>query len=534
MLELLRDDPNCRFGCLIDICGVDYPEREQRFDVVYHLLSPWQNHRIRVRVKTDEATPVPSLVGLFPGANWFEREAYDLYGILFAGHPDLRRILTDYGFEGHPLRKDFPLTGFVELRYDDELKRVVYEPVKLMQEYPKLRLPEPMGGHGRRYSGRREGGRGAANGATSHEADAQAGLKHRFSYTVPVSKTVPHLYDESPELAVMPEVFATGFMVGLMEWTCVQLMAPHLDDGEGSLGIHIDVSHKSATPPGIAVTVDAECIEVRGPRAKFKVSAHDGVDEIGSGTHERFIVSWDRFNRRRCRQAGESHKQSRRMMAEIETQDAEAESRKRDGDDRKFTINFGPQHPAAHGVLRLVLELDGEVVERVDPHIGLLHRGTEKLIEYKTYLQALPYFDRLDYVAPMNQEHAYSLAVEKLRRRHRAEARPAHPRALFGDRPAPLAPPQRHHASARCRRADAAAMGLRGAREADGVLRAGQRQPHACGLYPPRRRASGPAAGARRRHLRLLRSVPQSLRRHRGRCSPTTASSSSATSISAW
>ena len=108
-----------------------------------------------------------------------------------------------------------------------------------------------------------------------------AGLKHRFAYTVPMSKTVPQLYPESSELAVMPEVFATGFMVGLMEWACVQLMAPHLDDGEGSLGTHID----------------AECIEVRGPRAKFKVSAHDGVDEIGSGTHERFIVSWNRFNR---------------------------------------------------------------------------------------------------------------------------------------------------------------------------------------------------------------------------------------------
>jgi fluoroacetyl-CoA thioesterase len=124
-----------------------------------------------------------------------------------------------------------------------------------------------------------------------------AGLKHRFAYTVPKSKTVPQLYAESPELAAMPEVFATGFMVGLMEWTCVQLMAPHLDDGEGSLGTHIDVSNKSATPPGMIVTVDAECVEVRGPRAKFKVSAHDEVDEIGSGIHERFIVSWARFNR---------------------------------------------------------------------------------------------------------------------------------------------------------------------------------------------------------------------------------------------
>jgi NADH-quinone oxidoreductase subunit C len=145
-LELLRDDPNCRFGCLIDICGVDYPDREQRFDVVFHLLSPWHNRRLRVRVKTDEETPVPSAVRVFAAANWFEREAYDLYGILFSGHPDLRRLLTDYGFEGHPLRKDFPLTGFVELRYDDELKRVVYEPVKLMQEYRSFDFLSPWEG----------------------------------------------------------------------------------------------------------------------------------------------------------------------------------------------------------------------------------------------------------------------------------------------------------------------------------------------------------------------------------------------------
>jgi fluoroacetyl-CoA thioesterase len=123
------------------------------------------------------------------------------------------------------------------------------------------------------------------------------GLKHSFAYTVPATKTVPHLYEESPELAAMPEVFATGFMVGLMEWTCVQLLAPHLDPGEGSLGVHIDVSHKAATPVGFTITVDAECIEVRGPRAKFSVRAHDGIDEIGAGIHERFIVTWDRFNK---------------------------------------------------------------------------------------------------------------------------------------------------------------------------------------------------------------------------------------------
>jgi NADH-quinone oxidoreductase subunit C len=145
-IQLLRDAPLCRFGCLIDICGVDYPERGERFDVVYHLLSPWLNHRLRVRVRTDAETPVPSIVKLFPAANWFERETYDLYGILFEGHPDLRRLLTDYGFQGHPLRKDFPLTGFVELRYDDELKRVVYEPVKLMQDYRSFDFLSPWEG----------------------------------------------------------------------------------------------------------------------------------------------------------------------------------------------------------------------------------------------------------------------------------------------------------------------------------------------------------------------------------------------------
>ena len=125
----------------------------------------------------------------------------------------------------------------------------------------------------------------------------KAGLTYSFSYTVPTEKTVPHLYREAPELQEMPDVFATGFMVGLMEWTCVQLLRPHLDPGEGSLGVHIDVSHKAATPVGFAVTVEAECTEVRGPRAKFSVRAHDGIDEIGSGNHERFIVTWDRFNK---------------------------------------------------------------------------------------------------------------------------------------------------------------------------------------------------------------------------------------------
>jgi NADH-quinone oxidoreductase subunit C len=146
LVTFLRDDPRCLFWCIIDITAVDWPQREQRFDVVYHLLSPKQNQRIRVKVETDEATPVPSVTGVFPGADWFERETYDLYGVLFTGHPDLRRILTDYGFEGHPLRKDFPLTGFVEVRWDDEVKRVVYDPVRLAQEFRNFDFLSPWEG----------------------------------------------------------------------------------------------------------------------------------------------------------------------------------------------------------------------------------------------------------------------------------------------------------------------------------------------------------------------------------------------------
>jgi NADH-quinone oxidoreductase subunit C len=146
VLTFLRDDPKCRFEVLIDICGVDWPARESRFDVVYHLLSPRLNQRVRVKLETDEATPVASVVGVFSAANWFEREAYDMYGILFSGHPDLRRILTDYGFQGYPLRKDFPLTGYVEVRYDDALKRVVYEPVELTQEFRSFDFESPWEG----------------------------------------------------------------------------------------------------------------------------------------------------------------------------------------------------------------------------------------------------------------------------------------------------------------------------------------------------------------------------------------------------
>jgi len=146
LLTFLRDDVRCQFVNLTDICGVDWPGRPQRFDVVYHLLSPRQNLRVRIKVATGEDEPIPSATAVFPGADWFEREAYDLYGILFTGHPDLRRILTDYGFEGYPLRKDFPLTGFVEVRYDDEAKRVVYEPVALKQEFRSFDFLSPWEG----------------------------------------------------------------------------------------------------------------------------------------------------------------------------------------------------------------------------------------------------------------------------------------------------------------------------------------------------------------------------------------------------
>jgi len=145
-IRFLRDDPQCLFVSFLDLCGADYPGREKRFDVVYHLLSPRHNQRIRVKTQTDEVTTVPSIIEVFPSANWFEREAYDLYGILFSGHPDLRRLLTDYGFEGHPLRKDFPLTGFVETRFDHDQRRVIYEPVKLQQEFRNFDFLSPWEG----------------------------------------------------------------------------------------------------------------------------------------------------------------------------------------------------------------------------------------------------------------------------------------------------------------------------------------------------------------------------------------------------
>ncbi len=145
-VEFLKTDGNCRFSTLVDITAVDHPDREPRFDLVYHFLSMYQNHRVRLKVGVREDDIVPSLTGVHSGANWFEREVFDMFGVLFSGHPDLRRILTDYGFRGYPLRKDFPTTGYTELRYDEEQKRVVYEPVQLVQEYRQFDFMSPWEG----------------------------------------------------------------------------------------------------------------------------------------------------------------------------------------------------------------------------------------------------------------------------------------------------------------------------------------------------------------------------------------------------
>ncbi len=146
ILTCLRDDANFKFAQLIDLCGVDYPERRRRFDVVYHLLSLKNNIRVRIKVQADDETPIPSVIEVYPSANWYEREVWDMYGVMFDGHPDLRRLLTDYGFQGHPQRKDFPLTGYVEVRYSEEARRVVYEPVKLQQEFREFDFMSPWEG----------------------------------------------------------------------------------------------------------------------------------------------------------------------------------------------------------------------------------------------------------------------------------------------------------------------------------------------------------------------------------------------------
>ncbi len=272
------------------------PWEGPRFCVVSHLLSVTQNWRVRLKVfaPDDDVPVVASLTEVWSGANWFEREAFDLYGIIFEGHLDLRRILTDYGFIGHPFRKDFPITGHVEMRYDAESKRVIYQPVTIepREITPRIIREDNYGGlHVTPRSGLRPpppGGR--------------ARTERRLRARERLASAVRH-------------------------------------------------ASRTATP--------AAGKPVRGVRSAGRPAMH---------------------------------------MAEI----------------KNYTLNFGPQHPAAHGVLRLVLELDGEVIQRADPHIGLLHRATEKLAESKTYIQSLPYMDRLDYVSMMCNEHAYCLAIEKL------------------------------------------------------------------------------------------------------------------------
>jgi NADH-quinone oxidoreductase subunit C len=165
LLTFLRDDSNCRFKMLVDVSGVDYPQREQRFEIVYNLLSLTQNQRLKVKVPTDEETPVPTATGVFSSAGWYEREIWDLYGVFFTDHPDLRRILTDYGFEGHPMRKDFPLTGRVEVRYDEQQKRVVYDPVKLTQDFRSFDFLSPWEGMTRVLPGDEKADAGEGEGA---------------------------------------------------------------------------------------------------------------------------------------------------------------------------------------------------------------------------------------------------------------------------------------------------------------------------------------------------------------------------------
>jgi NADH-quinone oxidoreductase subunit C len=168
--RFLRDDPACLFTCMIDVTAIDWPGREKRFDVVYHLLSPRINQRIRVKAELGEGETIASLIDVYRGVDWFEREAYDLYGVLFTGHPDMRRLLTDYGFEGYPLRKDFPLTGFVEVRYDDEQKRVVYDRVRLAQEFRNFDFLSPWEGTDYVLPGDEKAGTDAVKGEGKPEA----------------------------------------------------------------------------------------------------------------------------------------------------------------------------------------------------------------------------------------------------------------------------------------------------------------------------------------------------------------------------
>ena len=429
----------------MEIAGVDYPERAERFEVVYHLLSVTKNHRLRVRVSTDEEKPVPSVTGLWPVAGWLEREVFDMYGVIFEGNADLRRILTDYGFRGHPFRKDFPLTGYVELRYSEEQKRVVYEPVELAQDFRNFDFLSPWEGAAYILPGDEK----AAGSARRADA-AQGGRRSRSDGRLvhPGADAEDDRHEGRPVPASRPTERPQAFAA---------------DDAAG------------------AVTDTRETLDERHARRSPRARRRDPPS------------------------------------AQI----------------ANYTINFGPQHPAAHGVLRLILELDGEIVERVDPHIGLLHRGTEKLCEYKTYLQALPYMDRLDYVSPMSMEHSYVLAIEKLLGLEVPLARPISARPLRRADP-DLEPPaqhrQPHHGR---RRDDSEPVAVRAPRRLHELLRAGVGRAHARRLVPARRSPSGRAAeAARPTSATGSTSGCRACSRMRSASSPTTASSSSATSTS--
>ena len=332
MLRTLRDELD--YQQLMEIAGVDYPERAERFEVVYHLLSVTKNHRLRIRVSTDEEQPVPTVTDVYPVAGWLEREVFDMYGVMFDGNPDLRRILTDYGFRGHPQRKDFPLTGYVELRYSEEQKRVVYEPVSSRQDFRNFDFMSP----------------GRAPNISS-----------------------PATRRRQPEAPGAPTPLKAA------EITRPPRRRPRR-------------RRRRPRPPRARPRPAPASPPTRKRRQAARPQDTPPARPKPAGRRD------ERSSSRTRSQAEEIAERTSGTRTDI----------------ANYTINFGPQHPAAHGVLRLVLELDGEIIERVDPHIGLLHRGTEKLCEYKTYLQALPYFDRLDYCSPMCMEHSFVLAIEKL------------------------------------------------------------------------------------------------------------------------
>ena len=320
----------------MEIAGVDYPERA---GAVRGRLSPAvadQEPPLRVqRLDRRGRRRCRASPALWPVAGWLEREVFDMYGVGFAGNPDLRRILTDYGFEGYPQRKDFPLTGYVELRYSEAEKRVVYEPVALPQDFRTFDFLMPWEGAEYRLPGDEKAARGARRAEPAPAPSAPAPRPRR-----------PPRRPRRPTSPPRP--------------------APARRPNKAA--------RRSSKPR---------------PRPRRRPGRKRATKAMTEPTRHRWSA------RRGDRGAGQADAPGDETIS-------------------NYTINFGPQHPAAHGVLRLIMELDGEIVERVDPHIGLLHRGTEKLIEYKTYAQALPYFDRLDYCSPMCMEHSFVLAIEKL------------------------------------------------------------------------------------------------------------------------